>query len=133
MPSTNTVILAGHLTRDIEIRTSQKGNQWCRFSLGINEEGGDKSESASFPTCVVFGGNAEKLVSAKKGDAVHVVGKLKTGSYEKDGVKHYTTDVQVSMLHWEPRKSKGDYAPPAATQPAAQKPLPQMDPDEIPF
>jgi len=98
MPKKNVVILGGHLARDVEVRYGQKSNKpWCKFTIGVNDDSEEKG-AAAFVSCVAFGGLADKLKVAKKGDGIFVIGKLKTGSYEKDGVKHYTTDVMVEML-----------------------------------
>ena len=60
---------------------------------------------------------------------------IKTGSYEKDGVKHYTQDVQVDKVELLSGKSDGN-----ATQPAPAKvettpttPIESASESDIPF
>lgn len=42
MPNVNTVILAGHMTRDIELRYIPSGDAVGEFGLAINEGPKDK-------------------------------------------------------------------------------------------
>lgn len=91
----NQVMLIGRLTKEPEVRYSS-GNEpmaICRFTLAIDDGYGEKKKT-NYPSVVVFGKtaeNCEKYLS--KGRQVAVVGKLQTGSYEKNGQKIYTTDV----------------------------------------
>ena len=109
----NNVVLIGRLTRDPELRYIPSGTAVCKFSLavdkGVSKEKKEEMESKNQPTAdfiniVVWGRIAE--TSAKylaKGRLVAVQGRLQSGSYEKDGVKRYTTDVvanQVEFLEW---------------------------------
>lgn len=91
----NHVVLIGRLTKDPEVRytSGSEPTAVCRFSLAIDDGYGEKKRT-NFPNVVVFGKtaeNCEKYLS--KGRQVAVVGKLQTGSYEKNGQKIYTTDV----------------------------------------
>ncbi len=95
----NKVILMGRLTRDPEVRYSQGAEPLAiaRYSLAVNRRfKRDGEPDADFINIVAFGKNgefAEKFF--QKGQQVSVVGHLQTGSYEKDGVRRYTTDVIV--------------------------------------
>ena len=92
----NSVYLIGNLTRDIEIRYSQNGNAMAKFTLAVNRN----RDTADFITCQAFGKTAEILENRKKGTRLAIMGNLKTGSYEKDGRKVYTTDVYVDKLEF---------------------------------
>ncbi|MCW5580760.1 MAG: single-stranded DNA-binding protein, partial [Luteimonas sp.] len=92
----------------------------------------------------------------RKGRQVYIEGRLEYGSYEKDGVKHYTTDIigdEMQMLggggegggggSYErgPRPQRQEYGSggPSAprSQPAQARPAPPVDDgfsdDDIPF
>lgn len=102
----NNVILIGRLVREPELRyTSGSQMAVCRFTLAIDrrvKQGEEKK--ADFPNIICFGKTAENCEKfLAKGRKVAVQGRLQTGSYEKDGVKHYTTDViadNVEFLEW---------------------------------
>ena len=102
----NNVILIGRLVREPELRyTSGSQMAVCRFTLAIDrrvKQGEEKK--TDFPNVICFGKTAENCEKfLAKGRKVAVQGRLQTGSYEKDGVKHYTTDViadNVEFLAW---------------------------------
>ena len=101
----NKVILIGRLTRDPEIRHT---GETCiaRFSLAVDRrkktEGG---QTADFPSIVAFGKTAEFVEKyIYKGMKIAIDGRLQTGSYEKDGVKHYTTDVIAESVEFAESK-----------------------------
>ena len=96
----NKVVLIGRLTKDPEVRYSQGTNgatAIARYSLAVDRRfKKDGEASADFINCIAFGRSgefAEKYL--KKGTKIAVVGRIQTGSYEKDGRKVYTTDVVV--------------------------------------
>ena len=108
----NKTILLGRLTRDPETRYSQSSEPMAitKYSLAVNRKfKRDGEPDADFINIVAFGKNgefAEKYF--KKGQQVCVVGRLQTGSYERDGVRHYTTDVIAEEQHFA--ESKKDSA-----------------------
>ena len=122
----NFSVLEGHLTKDAVV---SKGT--VRFTLGCNR--GSKADGtdagADFISCVAFGTCAEYLTAninggyLKKGTHIIVMGSIQTGSYDKDGVKIYTTDVCVSRYNLildVPKETTSQQAP--------QQPMPQQAP-----
>lgn len=97
----NKVILIGNLTRDIELKFgSGSGTAIAKFNLAVSRYVKGETET-DFISCVAFGKNAENLEKfCKKGSKISVCGNIKTGSYEKDGVKIYTTDVNVENVEF---------------------------------
>lgn len=100
----NNVILIGRLVRDPELRyTSGSQMAVCKFTLAIDRRSREEKK-ADFPNVICFGKTAENCEKfLAKGRKVAVQGRLQTGSYEKDGVKHYTTDViadNIEFLEW---------------------------------
>ena len=69
-----------------------------RLSLATSEKrkdkDGNRKESTDWHRVTFFGKLAE-IVSqyVTKGSQICVIGRIKYGSYDKDGVKHYTTDI----------------------------------------
>lgn len=97
----NCVELIGNLTKDPETRTTTGNNpiSVCRFTLAVNDrkidpKTGDWVDDTDFIPITVWGKSAENCDRyLRKGSKCSVEGKIKTGSYEKDGRKIYTTDV----------------------------------------
>lgn len=93
----NKVILIGRLTADPDVNQTQSGSTVAKYTLAVDrsvkKEG---QQQADFPRCTCFGKNAEFASKyLVKGTKIAVEGRIQTGSYEKDGVKFYTTDVIV--------------------------------------
>ena len=95
----NKVMLLGNLGADPELRYTAKGQPVLSISLATNESWVDKNtkevqERVEWHRVTVWGNRGEALSRfLSKGDCVVVDGHLETHSYEKDGVKHYRTEV----------------------------------------
>lgn len=118
----NNVVLIGRLTRDPDLRyIPGSGTAVCKFGLAVDKGlSKDKKEemqskgqnTADFINIVVWGKMAENAANyLAKGRLVGIQGRLQSGSYDKDGVKVYTTDVvatNVEFLEWGDKyKSSG--------------------------
>ena len=109
----NRVILMGRITQDLEIRQTQSGTSVLRFTVAVDrapaKQGGERQ--TDFISCTAFGQRAEFIKRYfAKGRMIAIEGNLKTGNYEKDGVKHFTTDVWVesSSFTGEPKQQGQD-------------------------
>ena len=101
--SVNKVILVGNVGRDPEVRHLDKSVTVARFSLATTEnytaKTGEKVSTTEWHNIVVWRGLAdvaEKYV--KKGSQLYIEGRLRTNSYEKDGVKHYATEINADTM-----------------------------------
>lgn len=104
----NSVILIGNLTRDPDFR--EGSTSVCKFSIAVSDGYGDK-EQTSYPNIVVFGKSAENCARyLSKGRKVGVQGRLQTGSYEKDGQKHYTTEVIANKVEFLSKAEQSGFA-----------------------
>ena len=89
----NKIMLIGRVTKDIDLKKSQSGMSVARFTLAVNRM---KKDEADFISCVVFDKRADTMYQyLGKGSLVGIEGHLQTGSYDKNGVRVYTTDVIV--------------------------------------
>lgn len=114
----NNVVLMGRLTKDPDIRYS---GDVCiaRYTLAINRR--FNKEETDYISCVAFRGNAEFAEKyLKKGTKICVRGWIQTGSYTKDGKKHYTTDVIIEEQEFA--ESKGE---------SKQESKPEQQPDFV--
>lgn len=145
----NKVILMGRLTKDPEVRYSQSNEPMAiaRYSLAVNRRfKRDGEPDADFINVVAFGKQgefAEKFL--QKGQQISIVGSIRTGSYEKDGKKVYTTDVVAEEQYFAESKksfeerigSQGSYEKsqaPAKTNVEGFTALgDDFDDDDIPF
>lgn len=106
----------GRLTKDPEVRYSND-MAVARYTLAIDRRG--KEKNTDFISCVAFGKQGEFVEKyLKKGMKIAAVGRIQTGSYEKDGKKIYTTDVVVEEHEFceakgEAKEAEAEPAPPA--------------------
>ena len=97
----NVVILQGRITKDLELRQTTSGTEVLRFSVAVDRYSKDKENDTDFISCVAFGKVASFIGNYfSRGRMIAVEGNIKTGSYEKNGQKVYTTDVIVDKAHF---------------------------------
>ena len=105
----NHVDLIGRLTADPELKRTANGNSACNFTLAVNRyKKVEGQPDADFIRCKAFGKTADNLCHyMHKGGRIAVTGSIQTGSYEKDGQKHYTTDILVGSVEFLEKKENG--------------------------
>ena len=116
----NHVALMGRLCGEPEIMTAQSGAMIAKYRLAVNRRfKKDGQPEADFINCVAFGKSGEFAQNhLHKGMKIAVEGRIQTGSYEKDGVKHYTTDIIVEQHHFcESKQQAAATAPDPASIP----------------
>lgn len=130
----NNVVLIGRLTGEPTITMANSGNSIARLTLAVDRRFKQEGQpTADFISCVAFGKTAEFIEKYfHKGNKMAVAGHIQTGSYEKDGQKHFTTDVIIDAVEFV--ESKGS----ASEAPAAEKKddflnVPEGIDEELPF
>lgn len=91
----NKVILIGRLTKDPELKGSNE-NKVCVFTLAVNRNFTNQNgeREADFIQIKTFRKIAENCINfLHKGSLVSVIGSIRTGSYQKDGVTIFTTNI----------------------------------------
>lgn len=102
----NKVILIGHLGADAEYRQSATGTGVTRCNIATskvwNDDQGQKQERTEWHRVIFFNRLAEIASQyLKKGMQIYIEGELRTSSWEKDGVRRYSTDIiarEMQML-----------------------------------
>jgi single-strand DNA-binding protein len=134
----NKVILLGRLTRDPDTRQADETTV-TRFKIAVDRRfrkaGDETSPSADFPSCVAFGKTAEFISKYfKQGMKIAIEGRIQTGSYEKDGVKHYTTDIVAESVEFAESKKASEentQEPPAESNDFIE--IPEGIENDLPF
>jgi len=139
----NKVILVGNLGNDPETRYLPDGGAVTNISIATSESWkdkntGQKNERTEWHRVVFFRRLAEIAAEyLKKGSKVYIEGKLRTRQWEKDGQKHYSTEIiadEMQMLD-----SLGDSPEPqpqdrgGSSAPSYETPPPEDFDDDIPF
>lgn len=98
MSGINKVILVGHLGKDPEVKTIDNGVKVAKFSLATTEsyrdrngERKDVTEWHNISCWRNLADIAEKYLT--KGKQIYVEGKIRTRSWDDNGVKRYTVDI----------------------------------------
>lgn len=132
MKDFNTLTISGRLTRDPELKQTNNGTTYCKFSIASNrsvKQGNDWKDEPGFFDCVAWKHSADFLVKhGAKGDTVYIVGELRWSQWEKDGVKISKVEVQALDLKLSPKR--GDSKPEGG---AAAFDSGAMSDDSIPF
>ena len=103
MGSVNKVILVGNLGADPELKYTPSNRALCNLRIATTEvfkdKGGQRQEKTEWHRVTVWGDQAENCSKyLAKGRSVYIEGRLQTRSYDKDGQKHYATDVVADRV-----------------------------------
>jgi single-strand DNA-binding protein len=136
--SLNKVMLIGHLGKDPELKYTPGGAAVATFSLATNEsykdKDGNQQEKTEWHRLVVWNKQAEIAAEyLKKGQQIFAEGKLQTRTWEKDGQKHYMTEIVVFNFQMLGRKGEGVGGAPDVPLPSDDMAPPQSDREDLPF
>jgi single-strand DNA-binding protein len=133
MAGVNRVLLIGNLGKDPEVITFENGVKKASFPLATSEsyknKEGNRVDQTEWHNIVMWRGLAE--VAEKyihKGDQIFIEGKIRTRSYEVDGVKKYITEIftdNMTMLG-----KRGDSQGTASQQPTETSQAPKTEDTE---
>ncbi len=148
----NKVILGGRLTADPELKTTPSGVSVTSFTVAVNRSFGGKSgeeAQADFFNVTAWRQTAEFITQYfRKASSICIVGSIQTRSWERDGQKHYATEIVADEAYFVDAKGESTapaqtvYSSPAAVLPQIPnapvvQPAPAMeelkDDDELPF
>ncbi len=112
MASLNKVFLAGHLTRDPEIRYIASGKAVADLGLAVNRRyrtaSGEDKEETCFINVTVWGKQAEMAGEyLKKGSGVLVEGALRMDQWESNGEKRSRLSVTADRIQFLDKPSAG--------------------------
>lgn len=143
MAGVNKVILVGNLGKDPEVLTFENGVKKAAFSLATTEtykdKDGNKVDQTEWHNIVLWRGLAE--IAEKylhKGSSIYVEGKIKTRSYELNGVKKYITEIYGDNFQMLGKRDQQEVAP-YQQQSAPERTVEELPPpddgptDDLPF
>lgn len=144
----NKVLLIGTLGDEPTIRTTPSGKNVATLSIVTNDarrniDTGEIIETSEWHHIVMWNKLAETANKyLHKGSLIYVEGKLRTRSYDKNGQKHYVTEVvadDMQMLGGKSNNGTLDRPQNTYQKTQAQKSIEpatvtdSFDPSEIPF
>ena len=126
MSSLNKALIIGRVGKDPTVSYTKSGKAVANFSVATSGYG--KDDSVEWHRITVWDKLAENCQKyLTKGKLCYVEGRLETRSYDKNGEKHYTTEIIASSIQFLSPPDKE-----AATTPT-KDPIPSQDWDSIPF
>jgi len=111
MRSKNTSTFIGHIGKKPELKQSNSGQQYTRFSIGCNysfkNNGGEQITGVDWIPIVAWGKLAEIVVKyLDKGSLVNVEAKLKPWETENGGQKRYGMNVVAKEILFLDKKKE---------------------------
>ena len=143
----NKVILVGNLGRDPETRYLPSGGAVTNVSLATSRswkdrDSGEQKEKTEWHRVVFFNRLGEIAGEyLKRGSKVYVEGELRTREWEKEGQKHFTTEIVATEMQMLDSKGQGGNSSSNYNSSSNQQPAPEMsapmgaavEDDDIPF
>lgn len=123
----NKVFIIGNLTADPELRTTPGGQSVMEVRVATNRTWADKTgkrqEQPEFHSVIIWGRQAEIVKQfLTKGSSIFIEGRLQTRNWDdKQGVKHWKTEIICERMQLGPRSSGGGFPKPQQESPAAGK------------
>lgn len=113
MASLNKCCFIGNLGKEPTIRYMPSGDPVANFSVACSDtfkdKNGQKQERTEWVNIVMFGKLAEIAGEyLQKGSQVYVEGRMQTRDWDKDGVKHYRTEVVADKMVMLGSPNRGD-------------------------
>jgi single-strand DNA-binding protein len=118
----NNVIIAGRLTADPELKSTQSGISVCTFTVAVNRRTKkDEEQKADFFNVTVWREQAEFVTRYfTKGSSIFVTGELQNRTWEKDGQKHYATEILARDIRFVDGKNDAQGASSSSVASATQ-------------
>ena len=140
--SVNKMIVLGNVSTDVQIKTFENGGKVANFNVACNESWKDKTSGerktrAVFIPVQVTGALVDVMEKyVHKGDKVYLEGKFNTREYEKDGVKHYISEMIVGpggSFEFASSSANSNSQPPSPSTTNAPAQVPSRNDDDLPF
>ena len=132
MTNYNKVILAGRLTRDVELKNTSAGTVVAKMSLAINRKPSKEAlaDETCYVDCTSFGKTAETLGKyVHRGDPLLVEGRLQFSKWaDKDGNNRSKLEVIVERFEFL-SSGKSEQEPKTNSEPKPEA----KDYGEVPF
>lgn len=111
MAGVNKAIIIGNLGRDPEMRYTQSGSAVATLNVATTRKymrGQESVEETEWHRITVWGKQAESCNQyLSKGRQVYVEGRLRTSSYERDGIKRYSTEIVAETVQFLGGRGEG--------------------------
>lgn len=116
----NQAILAGRLTADPELKTTQSGISVTQFTVAVSrpKRKDDNTDTSDFISCVAWKERAELVTKYfRKGSAIMVIGQIQTRTWtDNNNQKRYATEILVDNIRFVDSKADAAQKSPTANK-----------------
>lgn len=107
----NKAVITGNLSKDVDFQTTTNGIKIAKFTVAVKRTVGDEVDFLNVVAWRTLAESCNKYL--KKGSKVAVIGSLQVRTYEKEGQKHYVTEIMAEQVEFlsksEPKQE--DFTP----------------------
>ena len=126
----------GRLTKDIELKTSQTGMEYCKFSIAVDRrtKKGEEKES-DFVTITAFGKTAAFIAQYfRKGDEIKVSGPLQSEKWtDKNGNRRVDWNVVAKDVEFGRKKGERSGSDSSGSGDSSSDGLTDVSSEDLPF
>ena len=131
--------MVGNVGIDPEVRSLETGVKVARVRLAttermFNRQTNETTEHTEWHTITLWRGLAEVVDKyVRKGSQIYIEGRLRSREWERDGVKHYATEIvadDMKLLGRRPEGAQQGSAQQPAYQSVPQQPIYQSAPQQ---
>lgn len=133
MANLNRVQIIGNVGKEVELRYTPQGTPTANFSVAVNNKfknsQGEQQEETEWFNIICWSKLAETVNQyLKKGQQVYVEGRQKTREWEKDGQKHWRTELVAQRVLFLGKREQS-----MSTEMPATEIEDGTDPSDLPF
>lgn len=132
----NTCMIIGNLTKAPEIRTTQSGTSNCTFTVAVQRrfKNANGERETDYIQVVAWRQLAELCGKyLDKGRKVAVSGSIQMRNYDKDGVKHYVTELIADNVEFLTAQNKPQTVQNGAETDEQDDGFVEVSKEELPF
>jgi single-strand DNA-binding protein len=107
----NKVTLLGRLGADPELNQTKSGVPVVNINVATSERwkdaDGNRQERTTWHRCFMFGNRANAIAEYfQKGSTILLEGTIRNDTYEKDGITHNSSKIEISEFHFVDKKEE---------------------------
>ena len=144
MANVNMAIVVGFVGDNPRVNTTQSGRKVASFTIATTEKGYTAQNGTTYPdktewhNIVCWGKTADVVERyIRKGSSLYIQGKMRTRSYDKDGITRYVTEIECENMQMLDRRADNNGNAQVQHQTAYPQSAPvvqgQKSEDDLPF
>lgn len=120
MANVNMAIVVGFVGDNPRVNTTQSGRKVASFTIATTEKGYTAQNGQQIPdktewhNIVCWGKTADVVEKyIRKGSSLYIQGKMRTRSYDKDGITRYVSEIECENMQMLDRRTESQAQQPS--------------------